>query len=304
MIKLGLIDLCTSHCEAWLPLLREMEGVEVTAVADTGGCRPPDFVKEYAEKFGIPHVCADAEEVAELTDAGIVWSANWGFHLPHARPYLERGKPVFIDKPAVGNLRELNELLYLQARHGSLVMTGSSCRYAYEVQELIARREEIGEVITVWAQGPGDFFSYGIHTVEMFQGYLGPGARFVRHVGAQGDTDVFLCQYTEGPAVFYQLGSPHRTWRLLLNSASGLHEATLDPSRIYQALIEKFVAAIREGTPPWPLEAQLECIKIALAARIARREGGDIYLSDLPEAEYFDAGPFWAEYARMRQCGK
>jgi hypothetical protein len=24
----------------------------------------------------------------------------------------------------------------------------------------------------------------------------------------------------------------------------------------------------------------------------------------VPEAEYFDAGPFWAEYARMRQCGK
>jgi len=128
VIKLGLVDLCTSHCEAWLPILREMEGVEIFAVADTGGCRPREFVQEYAERFGIPHVCADAEEVAEITDAGIVWSANWDFHLPHARPYLERGKPVFIDKPAVGNLRDLNELLSLQARHGSLVMAGSSVR--------------------------------------------------------------------------------------------------------------------------------------------------------------------------------
>jgi len=49
---------------------------------------------------------------------------------------------------------------------------------------------------------------------------------------------------------------------------------------------------------------QLECIKVALAAKIARREGGDIYLADLPETEAFDAAPFWAEYARMRQCSR
>ncbi len=304
MFKLGLIDLCTSHCEAWLPILQEMEGVEVFAVTDTGGCRPPEFVKDYAERFGIPHVCADAEEVAEITDAGIVWSANWDLHLPHARPYLERGKPVFIDKPAVGNLRDLNELLLLQARHGSLVMAGSSVRYAYEVQDLLARREEIGEVVTVWAQGPGDFFNYGVHTIEMFQGFLAGGANFVRHVGQQGGTDVFLCQYKEGPAVFFQLGSPHHTWLMTVNSAAGVYTVLIDSSRIYRALIEKFVAALHSGEAPWPLAVQLECIKVALAAKIARRQGGDIYLADLPQAEAFDAGPFWAEYARMRQCGK
>lgn len=304
MIRLGLIDLCTSHCEAWFPILQEMEGVEVTAVADTGGCRPAEFVKEYAERFGIPNVCANAEEVAEITDAGIVWSANWDFHLPHARPYLERGKPVFMDKPVVGNLRELNELVHLQARFGSLVMTGSSARYAYEIQELRARAEEIGEIATVWAQGPGDFFNYGIHTVEMFQGYLGAGALFVRHCGQKGGTDVFLCQYKDGPSVFFQLGTPHHTWLLTVNSASGVYTTTVDSSRMYRALIEKFVEAIKTGEPPWPLPVQVECIKVALAAKMARRDGGDIYLADVPEAEYFDAGPFWAEYARVRQCGK
>jgi len=301
MLSIGLVDLCTSHCEAWFPILQEQEDVTVIAACDTGGCRPPDFVGRYAEERGIPNVCRESEEVAEVADAGIVWSANWDLHLEHARPFLERGKPVFIDKPAVGNLQDLNELLSLQARHGSMVMTGSSARYAYEIQDLLSRREEIGEVVTAWAQGPGDFFNYGIHTLEMFQGYFGAGVRFVRHVGQQGETDVFLTQYADGPAVFFQLGTPQHSFVLNLNSAAGYWSVTLDVGQMYRGLIEKFVEAIKRGEPPSPLEDQLECIKVALAAKIARRAGGDMYLEDVPREESFDGHAFGAEYARMRQ---
>lgn len=78
--------------------------------------------------------------------------------------------------------------------------------------------------------------------------------------------------------------------------------ATLDGGQMYRALIETFVEAIRQGEPPSPLEDQLECIKVALAAKMARRDGGDIYLEDVPLEEYFDGHAFGAEYARMRQA--
>ncbi len=303
MIKLGLVDLCTSHCESWYPIIEEMAGFEVTAVYDGGGCRPEEFCEQYAEQRGIPHVCQSVEEVVELVDAGIVWSANWDLHLPHGRPFIEAGKPVFLDKPTVGNLRDLNELLTLEAKYKSLIMVGSSCRYCYEVQELLAEKEEMGEIATAWVQGPGDFFNYGIHTIELFQGFFGGGVRFVRHCARQGSTDIFLAQYGDGPAVMFQLGSPCHQWVISITAQEGVWSKSVDSSNIYRALIEKYFAAIKSGEPPWPLATQLESIKIMLAAKMARRAGGDIYLEDVPESEYFDGNAFGAEYARVRKYG-
>ena len=62
-----------------------------------------------------------------------------------------------------------------------------------------------------------------------------------------------------------------------------------------------FVAAIASGEPPIPLDENLEAIKVALAAKVSRREGTICYLQDLDNDERFDGFAFAEEYAKLRQ---
>ncbi len=301
MIKLGMVDLCTSHPGAWVPIISQMQDVEVVAVHDSGGVRPPGYANDFAEEHGIETVTETVDDMVDIVDAAIVHSANWDLHLPHARPFIEAGVPVLIDKPMVGNLPDLHELQRLHARHGTLIMGGSSVRYAREIEELSALREEMGALGVGWAQGRGDFFNYGIHTIEMFQGFFGAGVRSVEHVGENGPMDVFRADYASGVPVFFALGAISKPWFISIAGAMGVFERTLTAGDNYRRLIEAWVGALEAGEAPIPLEENLEAVKVALAAKVARRERTICYLDDLTNEERFDGDAFAEDYAKARQ---
>ncbi len=300
MLKLGMVDLCTSHPGSWMKIINEMDDVEVAAVHDSGGVRPDGYAAQFAEEENIEIVCDTIEEMVGVVDGALIHSANWDIHVAHAMPFIEAGVPVFLDKPMVGNLPELHELLRLDAKYDGLIMGGSSVRWAVEVQELAGMREEMGEIGTVWVQGRGDFFNYGIHTVECFQGLMGTGVISVEHVGDKGGMDVFRADYADGTPVFYVLGSPASPWFVSVSAANGVYSRPLG-SNIYPALIDQIVKAFSAGEPPMSLEDNLECIKVALAAKVSRREGTICYLQDLDNDESFDGFAFAEEYAKARQ---
>ncbi len=301
MIKLGMVDLCTSHPASWLPIFKEVEDADVVAVHDSGGVRPDDYASEFAEEHGTETVTDSIEEMVPLVDAAIVHSANWDIHLPHALPFIEAGIPTLIDKPMVGNLRDLHELLRLQARHGTMIMGGSSVRYAAEVQELVAVRDEMDHIGAAWCHGRGDFFNYGIHTIEMFQGFFGAGVRSVEHVGQNGPMDVFRADYEDGLPVFFGLGAVSNRWFLSITASEGVFAREFTTGDNYRRLIEAWLEALRSGEAPISLEDNLEAVKIALAAKCSRREGTICYLEDLDSDERFDGRVFAEDYAKMRQ---
>lgn len=56
-----------------------------------------------ARAAGIEHVAACAEDVIGAVDAVIIATDIGGEHVERARPFIEAGVPVFIDKPLVDN---------------------------------------------------------------------------------------------------------------------------------------------------------------------------------------------------------
>ena len=53
MIRLGMVDLCTSHPGSWIPIIKEMDAVEVVALHDDGGVRPEGYAPQFAQEHGI-----------------------------------------------------------------------------------------------------------------------------------------------------------------------------------------------------------------------------------------------------------
>jgi virulence factor len=302
MIRIGLVDLDTSHPKTFTKILNAMHGVKVNALWDGRDVWPEGYDERFARENEIPNVCKRLEDMIEHVDAVMIQGVNWDKHVDRAYPFLEAGKPVLIDKPMVGRVRDIYTLLELHVAHKTPVYGGSALRYAQEIAMLRSQADRIGEVSTAIATGPGDFFSFGIHTVELAQGMIGTGANYVEYV-AENKSSFVAVTYHNGFVLLLQLQQPFQEWSMCLYSSSGMHTMRVDPSRIYEPYLQNFIDLVNKKEIPFSLEAPLEAVKVLIAAKLSRQHGGRIYLSEVPAEEGFDGGAYSAEYAAAKRRG-
>jgi hypothetical protein len=124
-LRIGMIGLDTSHVTAFTGILNDsahkkhQPGARVV-VGFPGGSpdiessrtRVKGFTEDLKTKWGVRIVDTVAEVVANC-DAIMIESVDGRAHLPFAREVFGKGKPVFIDKPLGGNLREVLEIAAL-----------------------------------------------------------------------------------------------------------------------------------------------------------------------------------------------
>ena len=307
MVRVGIVDLDTSHCELFTPLVNEADGLTVAAVWDGGSVRPAGYAATFAAEFGIDKVCGSLDELVESVDVGMLMGQNWDLHVERARPFLEAGKRVFIDKPLVGRMADVNALIALSERTGVPVMGGSSLRYAPPLTALREGGRTPANVVSAFASGPHDFFNYGVHAVAMIAGFFGPGIRAVTHI-ASGATDLFLLEWGEaGLPIVLQLSAPD-VWEYSFFLALTTDRIGVEPLKfvcddafsddLNRGLIAEFVRFAHGEPPAVAVPDLLEEVTVCLAAAEARRTGGRVALSDIPASAGFDGAAFTSSYAR------
>lgn len=302
--RVGLVDLCTSHPAAWVPVLRDL-GYEVVACWDSGDTRPPGFAQAFAQEQKIPLAVREPGDLIGKIDIAIIHSANWDKHVPLARPLLEAGIAVLIDKPLVGNLKDADQLL-AWAKEGRRLTGGSSLRFSNEVRSYLAvPASERGTPHTVFAGCGVDDFNYGIHAYSLVAGVLGPGIRSVRYLGASAQKHIRLVWH-DGRVAILSVGKVANwlPFHFTAVTEKGAHQATVDAGQLYRALLEAVMPYLAGSVdqPPVSLDALLEPELAALAARMSWMNGGaEIFLTDLRiDDPGFDGRQFAEEYRRAR----
>ena len=306
-LKIGLVDLDTSHPGSFAPILRD-QGHEVVGVFESGTIWSAGYAETFAREHGIPRVFSDLDAMAEAVDVALIHTCNWDSHVARCEPFLQAGKGVLIDKPLVGNLRDAQKLLDWEAR-GARIFGGSSLRWAKEISDYLAEPEtERGRVHTVFAGCAVDDFNYGIHAFAVLSGLMGAGASSVRYLGQSqqkeirvawpdGRTGLLLVGAQAGYLPFYATAVTERSARYF----------EIDATRVYRALLERALPYLggQVDLSPVPLRELLEPELIALAARRSWQEhGAEIHLADLSLADPgYDGARFAAEYRRMRLTG-
>lgn len=301
MIRIGLVDLDTSHPASFAKILSQMEGVKVTAVYDHGDVWPPGYAEEFAQEHGT-QVVAKPEDMIGHVESVMVVGTNWDRHLERARPFLDGGVPTFVDKVVVGRVRDGIGLMEAAQRGKAPLMGGSSLRYGVEVVAMRKQIEEQGGALTAWACGPGDAFNYAIHAVEMLQAAIGGGIRSVRFIGEHGPA-LFAVGYDDGRLAMLQLHTPGG-FRVTACGKNGSLSSEVDAGRCYQEMLTRFVDMVRTGEPPVGFAESLEAVKVLLAARRSRATGATVYLDDLTADEGFDGEAFILEYGRQRRAAE
>ncbi len=301
-MRIGIVDLDTSHPAAWIPIERDF-GHEIVGIFDGGAVHPPGYAQKFAAEHKIANVFGSIEQMVERIDCAIVHSCDWDTHVAKARPFVEAGKAVLIDKPTGGNIRDLQQIKSW-LKSGVRIAGGSSLRFCAEAQQWLAKpQSERGTPQTVLCGCGVDEFNYGIHAYSMLAGIIGGGARVVRHMGVAGQRRVQI-RYADGPCGIVVIGQAASWLPFYTNIVTdkSLAQFIVDNAKLYRALLEATLPFLSGQTDnPLDVDAWLEPEMCALAARKSWLNGDrEIALTDLTDGDAYDGKAFAESYRETR----
>ncbi|TLM81984.1 Gfo/Idh/MocA family oxidoreductase [Pseudarthrobacter sp. NamE2] len=236
-------------------------------------------VKQWAAQTGVHHVAASPEAMLGLVDGVLVCTWHGKDHAALARPFVEAGLPVFVDKPFTESTQEARELLSLAERSGSVVFTSSPWKWSPSVLSLTAQASGLGDIKTCIASGPylDNAYFYTTHMVEVGQAILGPGAVSVQAQHTP-QARVIIVTYDDGRVlVVNALQGAAATRHVVLYGSKGYLEADIGEAQKEAGMVEtlaRFLHGAAEGRPPLPYTYPLEATAVMEAAQASVDAGG------------------------------
>jgi len=303
MIRIGAVNIDISHPLAFAEYLKTTGRARYAAVFNDG-FRGDDEVDAFIRKYNLEKRCRTLEELADCVDVVFVHGCNWDKHLAYAKPFIARKKPVFIDKPIVGNIRDCKAIETLAA--GAVILGSSSVRYAQEIVNFAGQPEsERGKILNVFATAGVDEFNYAVHVVEGIEGIVGTGAlscAFMGHSSIDGKTcETFFVKYANGvTAVYNTFQGAWQPFEFVIMTTKATCQFRVDTAKIYAALLDRICDYMEtKKNTLAPVPALTESVKIMLAGRISREQKGrECRLADIPDNDPgYDGHIFERAYA-------
>ena len=145
-------------------------------------CRPyafwdddPDVRSEFVKR-GFEKNCSSPEELVRESDVICVEHGDYRRILELARPALEAGKPVFIDRPYTGSIFSAEEIVRLAEKHDAPLMSCSSLELQPEIPEIQKWARENGPIRSYMAYCPEPMFQWMFpHAINFAHAAIGGG---------------------------------------------------------------------------------------------------------------------------------
>ena len=288
-MRLGLIGLDTSHVIAFTKLLNDpkdkdhVPGAKVVAAfkggskdIESSSSRVEGYTKQLQDNYGVK-IVESIEELCQQVDAVLLESVDGRPHLEQARPVIKAGKPLFIDKPVAGSLRDAIEIYRLARASKVPVFSASPYRFYDSLVDL--KKVDVGEIRSVISYGPAhtephhpDFFWYGVHPAEALFTIMGTGCETVVRT-ATADTDVVTGTWTGGRIGTLQGLRKGSTPHKVIVFGSKL-VAEQKGSGTYAPLVREIMKFLQTGVAPVSPEETIELFAFMEAADESKRQGG------------------------------
>ena len=233
----------------------------------------PDEAPAVARASLIPHIVKKPEDVIGEVDAVLIATDDGADHVRRARPFVEAGLPVFVDKPLATTLEELRQFIQWE-RAGARLLSSSGLRYAPELARLVADRATLGEIRWMSLVTAKTWERYGIHVLEPAFVLLGPGFLSVRlesrpglevaHLVHRSGAQVTLPVIYDGGATF---GTVH-----VCGTAGQSHFRFTDTYTAFRNQLLSYIDFVRTGRVPHPFHDTIEMMTILIAGILSRQE--------------------------------
>ncbi|MEN8255588.1 MAG: Gfo/Idh/MocA family oxidoreductase [Verrucomicrobiota bacterium] len=302
MIKIGVIGLSegNGHPYSWSAIING--GFNEDAMADCGYAGIPVYLKANRDTLGIDdakvthvwtqdkalsekiagaslidHVVEKPEEMIGQVDAVLLARDDPENHKAMAKPFIDAGVPLFIDKPLAISREDLDYFAE-QAASGKFIMSCSSLRYASENGAVTPELASLGELQLATAVGKKDWAKYGVHMLEGLFALLGdPKAVLVKHT-SESKKDIVQIEFETGLLatvhLFYDIAPTFQVsvfgtdgWRMI--------EYKNWYAMFRDNLIE-FVKSVRQGSPRLGFAKTENVISTLIGAKESLEQGGEV----------------------------
>ena len=134
MKKIAILGCENSHANAFLKFIKEKEefaDIECIGVYSND----PAASEKLRDTFGVP-VLENYDSAVGKIDGLIITARHGDEHYKFAKPYIESGIPMFIDKPITISEAEAVEFMQALKARGTRISGGSSLKQDVYVAEL------------------------------------------------------------------------------------------------------------------------------------------------------------------------
>ncbi len=289
-LRIGMVGIDTSHATAFTGILNDPEnqrghvpgGKVVAAVKqfsadiESSASRVDEYVETLKTQYGVTFYDSIAE-MCQHVDAVMIESVDGRPHLEQARPVIEAGLPLFVDKPMSASLKDVLAIFDLAKQHEVPVWSSSNLRFHEGV--IKAATADIGDITYALSYGPApteehhpDLMWYGIHPSEALFTVMGPGCETVARTYTEG-TDLVTGTWKDGRiGSVMGIRSGKRIYGVKVFGTKGTVEESAGAA--YPELVTEVIKFFQTGTPPVSAETTIELFAFMEAADESKRQGG------------------------------
>lgn len=261
---------------------KENLGIEGAKVTHIWTDDPSDAIS-VAKTSLIDNVMDKATDCIGEVDA-VVISTDKGFeHVERARPFVEAGLPVFIDKPMVDNEEDLYTFCDWVAG-GAKILSSSAMRYAKAFKPYHRNIHEIGELRFGVVTMAKKWETYGIHALESIYPIVGPGFISARNTGTYDRNIVHLKHECGADIVIPTTKDMFGAFgtMMLCGTKDTLNLGSKDTFTTFKSQLEAFVDFLHTGVRPFPFDETIELMKLIIAGIQSREQDGkEIFIKDV-----------------------
>jgi len=292
-LKIGIVG-CSegTHGKVWGELLASPEGAVY-------GMRPtkvwdayPDAAQALANATGA-EVVRNPAMTGEGTDGVMITELMPYRYLELARPLLQKGLRVFLNRPFAGSIEDGWEIMRLAERYDARVYSASALFHTLEADRAREEIQRIKPLRLFNVTGPSDHVMFYLpHVIAVAVSVLGPGVARIRSVSLH--TRPEDPQHITAPAVIHveyaddapigpahgtlQMIGPNASWYGFSMSMFGAHgEAQAIRFEVtYEHLLHTMARFFRTGEEPIPREVIMEKTCILYGARASAMKHGAV----------------------------
>ncbi|MBR5478995.1 MAG: Gfo/Idh/MocA family oxidoreductase [Clostridia bacterium] len=290
MFRIGIVGSDNSHADAFSKLINIPD--------ENGNYRYPDCrvtaifglekerTEEVATNGKIDYIAEKVEDLYDKVDAVMIVFRHGGLHAQYAMPFLERGIPVWLDKPFTISNEDCKMVMEASKKYNTILTGGSTCKFAYDVLMVKNARENpeaarIGKIRSAMMNFPatlvndyGGIYFYSGHLAEMAATAFGYDMKSVMATENNGDV-VAVLKYDNYQVVLNFLAEAAQNTVLVIGD-KGVMYRELDISFVYRLGVDEFVNTLRTGVIPVSHEKLYKTVALLNAVKESYETGKEV----------------------------
>lgn len=255
MFRIAILGCENSHANSFLKFIitdKEYTDIEVVGVYSN----ELEAAQKLADEFGV-YVAESYDEFVGKIDGLIITARDGANHYKYAKPYIESGIPMFIDKPVTNSEEDAKDFKAELIKNKVKICGGSSLKHAAKIQELkkTVAEKALGQVYGGFLRAPyqpnsqyGGFFFYAQHLTQSVCEIFG---YYPKSVKAFKNGDVLTCvfRYDECDVVATFV-EPNYTYYAGVNCENGASFESFTLDGCYKKEFDEFYSLMNGGDQP------------------------------------------------------